>query len=764
MSAPGRSPRHRPPRAVHPLLASLVAVVTAITIAIAILPVVVAHDPGTGSSGGIDDGDHDRDDGDHDHDDDDAKVGTLTVAPTHGRVTDAFQAIFRAGDHHGRCKSSSVTFSWDGAEVGSSRVDPASCKATFAFDAPPTATVGSHEISAVACHLDFAGQRDCDTDRGGTARYHVDATPTLTLSLSAGDPTTPFRATFATNEDRCSYRSAAFFWDDTEVGLNVAMNALCVAVVDFARPPPPNGPGSHVLRAEACRRTCDPGSIVQRSFVITVVTPAGGPTAAPTAAPTAKPTAEPTAKPTARPTAAPTARPAAAPTARPTARPRAKPAAAPAAVPDASPVPSSPDSPSSEPSALPSSSGLPSASGSPSPSDLPVASASPAASGGLGPASSQAVLEATSPPRSTPSSGPGAVVTPSSGPGTPGPNPYVPEIATYIGGPDAGPMDLAVVSTNLFLTFLLIFLFGLTAEIFNSTMDANRTEVHGWWAGLLGGPLRFLGPLVVTGASLDRLAGSGRAGSLLRVFAVLALLGLVYGFLSPDFGLNASSVILFLSLVIGLGFLTYWSEGSASRLATRRFRAQASIKLYGTAILVAVLAVIVSRTVSFQPGLIYGFIASAVIVAPIALAKRDDATLVLVPAFGLLVVSLLAWLLLGPVRLAAADGEPLPALVETILAMIVIGGIEGLFITMIPLRFLDGSTVMGWSRVGWAVVFGTVTFLWWQLLVNQNAAYVKAFEQTNVQVVLAVLIVFMLTTGGIWSYFRFRPSPSEPEA
>ena len=93
--------------------------------------------------------------------------------------------------------------------------------------------------------------------------------------------------------------------------------------------------------------------------------------------------------------------------------------------------------------------------------------------------------------------------------------------------------------------------------------------------------------------------------------------------------------------------------------------------------------------------------------------------------------------------------------------MIVIGGLEGLFVTMIPLRFLDGSTVKSWSFVAWLLVFATVTFLWWQLLFNQNAAYVAAFEQTNVQVVLFTLGVFMLTTGGIWTYFRFRPSPPE---
>ena len=233
------------------------------------------------------------------------------------------------------------------------------------------------------------------------------------------------------------------------------------------------------------------------------------------------------------------------------------------------------------------------------------------------PSPSGEVLEETSPPE-TPAPSQTVVIVPPAAP-PPGGNEFVPAIVTYIGGPDGGPIDPAVVATNLLLTLLLVFLFGLTAEIFNSTMDANRDEVHGWWARLLRGPLGFLGTLTVPGASLARLSGSGRIGSVGRVLLVLGLLGLIYGFLSPDFGLNPQSLILFVSLVIGLGFLTYFSEGSSSRLAARRYRANASIKLYGTAVIVAIIAVVISRSVTFQPGLVYGFIASAVIIAPIAL-------------------------------------------------------------------------------------------------------------------------------------------------
>ena len=71
---------------------------------------------------------------------------------------------------------------------------------------------------------------------------------------------------------------------------------------------------------------------------------------------------------------------------------------------------------------------------------------------------------------------------------------------------------------------------------------------------------------------------------------------------------------------------------------------------------------------------------------------------------------------------------------------------------------------MSWSRIAWLLTFGTVTFLWWQLLLNQNHAYAAAFEQTNVQVVLFTLGFFLVTTGGLCAYFRFRPARTEAEA
>ena len=681
MRALDRLPRRRASRAVHPIVAMVVAVAVGMVLATGLSPTASA-DPSPGTTG-----------------------PWLEVAPDRGRVGDPFMASYWYIDPAGGpCTYGTVDFSWDGGPAVSSPVD-AACHATRSFTPPPTTTLGAHVVSAVACFVDSTGGTQCDGFTAAQITYVVDPTPRLTLKPTSGLATAPFTATYDTGDTSCGGLDAQFYWDGDPHGAPVPIAADCTAAVDFAGAPSPNGPGKHSVTARACEGTsCFPSSEAGATFTITAPRPT--PTPTPTATPT--PTPAPTPRPTPRPTA---------PTAIPTPTPSLAPSASPSVEPTASLVPS--PSPSGE------------------------------------------VLEETSPPEA-PAPSQAAIVVPTDPP--PGGNDFVPAIVNYIGGPDDGPIDPAVVATNLLLTLLIVFLFGLTAEIFNSTMDANRDEVRGWWARLLRGPFGLLGKLSIPGASLARLSGSGRLGSIGRVLLVLGLLGLIYGFLSPDFGLNPQSLILFVSLVIGLGFLTYFSEGSSSRLAARRYRADASIKLYGTAVIVAIIAVVLSRSISFQPGLVYGFIASAVIIAPIALARRDDATLVLIPALGLLVVSVLAWLLLGPVRVAAADGTWAPALAETILAMIVIGGLEGLFITMIPLRFLDGATVMGWSRLAWALTFGTVTFLWWQLLLNQDGAYAAAFEQTNVQVVLAVLGVFMLTTGGLWSYFRFKPGSTEAPA
>jgi len=121
---------------------------------------------------------------------------------------------------------------------------------------------------------------------------------------------------------------------------------------------------------------------------------------------------------------------------------------------------------------------------------------------------------------------------------------------------------------------------------------------------------------------------------------------------------------------------------------------------------------------------------------------------------GLLLVSLAAFVLLGPASQQAALGGWAGSFLNTVLAVVFVSGIEGLFFAMLPLTFMHGNVVYRWSKVGWALAFGTGVFLWWQLLLNRDHAYAESLRQTNVQLVIFTLVFFMGTTGVVWAYFR----------
>jgi len=83
---------------------------------------------------------------------------------------------------------------------------------------------------------------------------------------------------------------------------------------------------------------------------------------------------------------------------------------------------------------------------------------------------------------------------------------------------------------------------------------------------------------------------------------------------------------------------------------------------------------------------------------------------------------------------------------------------------MIPLTFMDGAVIYRWNRLVWAAMFGMATFLFWQLVINENSSYVDALRQTSVQFCLLMLTVFTAVTMFTWAYFRHRRPVEAVEA
>ncbi len=348
------------------------------------------------------------------------------------------------------------------------------------------------------------------------------------------------------------------------------------------------------------------------------------------------------------------------------------------------------------------------------------------------------------------------------------------DFAASVACPGAFVIKPAVVATNMGLAALFVLFFGLTSEVFNSTIDENRRSIGAMWARLMSGPARLLAPVAALGTRFTTrfamFAPTTPLGATAHAALVLGVVGFVYAFLARDFSFDVKGFILLFSLVLGIGLVTYISEGTRTFLAKRRHGADATIRLYGTAVTVAIISVLLSRAIGLAPGIVFGFVATSLIIAPTALGKRDEALLVLGPGVAILVASMTAFVLLGPASRAAtlegaSGGEGLaPTLIDSVLAVIFVAGIEGLVFMLLPLKFLHGSAVMRWSKPVWALFFGTAVFLWWQLLLNRDAAYLDSFRQVSVRIVLLAFVLFGGVTAAVYVYFRYKSRGEEVEA
>jgi len=329
------------------------------------------------------------------------------------------------------------------------------------------------------------------------------------------------------------------------------------------------------------------------------------------------------------------------------------------------------------------------------------------------------------------------------------------ELVASVPAPDEISTDPDVIGTNIFLTLLVVFAFAFTSTLFNQTLDANRREIEGW-VGRYFTPVQRFGSLVGRGyeAVAERQPWVQQAAG---PAVILVLIGLINGFLSPDFGLNTKGVVLFASLLVGAGAITYAYKGGQVLFTARRLRLRAGVKLYVVALAIAAVSVLLSRLVGFRPGFLFGFVASYTLLAPAALDRKQSGQLIFFPSIALLALSIIAWLLVIPLReVTEGTDAGWAALPVGAAVAVFVGGLEGLFFSMIPLSFMDGAKIAQWNRLLWFLMFAAAAFLFWHVLLNQEGAYLHALPERKVIAALSLLAFYSIVTVGTWAYFRQR--------
>jgi hypothetical protein len=318
---------------------------------------------------------------------------------------------------------------------------------------------------------------------------------------------------------------------------------------------------------------------------------------------------------------------------------------------------------------------------------------------------------------------------------------------TSLHEPGQVPITAQSVAFSAGITALLFVLLGFPSQLFNSTLQSNYEEVRGWFH--LGRPL-------------SEVVQSANQRVLFPLF--LAAGGVLYALLTPEFGLNLSSLALALGLAVAVAVTTVGFALPAVLYFGSRFRDRGQILVLPGTVLVGAALVLISRLLHFQPGYLYGLL--AVVVFHHELDKRSTGRLAAVSALVVMVLAFVAWV--ARVPLTGASLKPgvgfWTVVAESALAGAFVIGLESTVVGLLPMRFLDGSRIKEWSRVAWAALFAFAVFVVIEVLVQPGSGYVGHTSTLGKIGVAVLYVAFALGTVAFWAYFRFRPSrvPSQP--
>jgi hypothetical protein len=325
-------------------------------------------------------------------------------------------------------------------------------------------------------------------------------------------------------------------------------------------------------------------------------------------------------------------------------------------------------------------------------------------------------------------------------------------------------MGLASILRSAAVTIALILLIGFPAELFNKTLEENAEEVRGWFRPLLR-ITRVFGTASPDGAQRRRWTADLLWATPRRRLAAFCLLAaLLMSFADPTIGLDGKTAVLVVALAVGVAVITLVYARTADLVSARLARAGSTLKVLPICLVFATSCAILSRTLSFLPAYVYGLVASYV--ATRKLTRAQEGRGVLVAAICTLAVALLAWVGLERIHPlgSQADAGVVARLADAVLASIFILGVQTIVFGLVPVRYLDGDKLRGWSRVAWVGVYTAGMFLFVHVLVfnRQNVRSeggVSGFFST-----LELFLGFGALSVLFWAYFRYRPSRQDPAA
>jgi hypothetical protein len=127
----------------------------------------------------------------------------------------------------------------------------------------------------------------------------------------------------------------------------------------------------------------------------------------------------------------------------------------------------------------------------------------------------------------------------------------------------------------------------------------------------------------------------------------------------------------------------------------------------------------------------------------------------------LLAVSILAWLLISPVRSVSEDNLVWwAAALEASTIAIFVAGIEGILFALLPLEFVEGKKLWNYSRLAWFSAALPATFLFFHVVIG----FEDSIGSDNSMTLLIVGGGLVAVSSLLWLFFRLRMGSGEAEA
>jgi hypothetical protein len=283
---------------------------------------------------------------------------------------------------------------------------------------------------------------------------------------------------------------------------------------------------------------------------------------------------------------------------------------------------------------------------------------------------------------------------------------------------------------------LLTLLLAIPAFLLSRVFQSRYTQWFGWLDRGRIGAIR---------KRLAEPANGARRWLILAAGMVLA--AFIAGFVDPRFGFNGLSVRLFFTLLATFALFNV-GAWAVITLVLKRVQpdAKPTLLFHPASLLVVAIAVLFSRLLQFDPGVIFGLVAGTTFA--IALAQSKKAIVIITGTAYAAVVALLAWILYSVLN---ASGPPDGALLVSIsefLGGVTLEGVSTLPIALIPLATLDGAVLFAWRKWVWAVSYVIGLALFMLVLFNLPGGD-KPVDGGFVRWAL-VFVVFAVIAVGVW--------------